>query len=691
MDRSTAACCAALLLFAFCPGAPADEGSDDTPVEGRIVGKVWHARHELSDGMAFLHSVRSALELDQSAVPMVMMMPPGMGRLSSPVLSVRGERSSENSTDIKGTLLFLQTRPETRFESSIRFEYVGSLKDYQRRIAALAKQFGARASVIGEDDRHEIRLAIGQVILDTAAAGPPGSGQTDADDEPPVRAFSIMIRAESDSEAPADGEGSTATPPPVLKSISSWYRYVDGIMYSSNAEIIHTAQLPGTEELTRDDSEPFHDICADFDLREIPLELKRAFWNAVEASAGTWLQRFDNEQLGDYSLRKVLGESRLELIRAGLFDVERVRLSVQMPQPESPNLRAKLRVTARESSRLAETLAELSRQPTRLQGLPSEDSPLVIASTVRLPEWAAPAGTAVVDSLRLRLRQSAGDDDALRVLVDDLFGPLETAARDRLFDAAVSLDGNPTTGLCLRAGIRLPNAEQFLTSLRTLVSVLPDSGITASQIDVEGVSGLMLSPTEPFDAGGGLRIPGRLCLAATGSWLWLTLGGESGLPELRELVRSSETRLSQLSAGTPFRLRMRLSRWLADTDDEFSRVPAEALTIVERWLADVTRPRMVFSMQVNGKPVTVGNPDEAAFARYAPKLLTPESSDLEITTRTTSRELTVTATVGLGVLRLAAAQYAAAQANLFRNVPIHFTPAGGGGSTRTIRIQGANP
>jgi hypothetical protein len=657
----------------------ADE-TDEPVVEGRVVGKIWHAKVGMSDSFRFMKSVQDAMGLEQGS--MVMMMPPGARRLGGPMMSLGNGGPDAAVPELKGTLIFLQTAPVANLDSSFAFELVGSHDEFVKRLKAHASQMGPAAELIGKDDRYEVKLTLKQLM-----AGPPPQPEGGDDDEPQVtRTFSIVIQADSAGSL----SGKPGAPPAPPRSISTYYRYVDGIMYSSSLDIVHTVDLPTQENLKLDESESQNDLHADFDLSEIPIALKRAFWNALEASAGTWLQRFDDEAPGEYSLRRSVGEGRLELIRAGLFDVERVRFSLKLPQDDEQQVVANLRVTARDGSQLARTLDQLGRQRSQLSALQDESSPLVVSSSILIPEWAAPAATGIVESLRLRLREAAAEDGSLGVLIDDLMAPLAEATQSRAFDAAFSLRGSPATGLVLQSGIRLPDAEQFLSSLQTTINVLPGGQFVASPLTVDDYNGISIRSDEPLAVGEHLSIPLQMHLAATGSWLWITFGGDTAVDALADLVNHSEDQLAKRAKGMPLHIQFSLSNWLADTEDEYGALPKNALMAFERWLGQVTQPRMMMmTMQVNGKPVEFGNRDESMFKSYAGKLLTEKNSDLDIKVQTFGRELTVDATVGTGVVQFAAAQYVAAQANMFSNIPIMFSRPGGegeGAGTRRIQI-----
>jgi hypothetical protein len=665
-----------LALMLGMTGASADEPE----VKGRVVGKVWHSKVNMSDSFQFMQSVRAAAGIEQSGI--VMMMPSAASRIAGPMMSFSSDRDEEVSTELKGTVFFLQTEPEPSLDGTFAFTWVGSHEEFMKRVRQQQERMGSAAELIGDEDRYEVKLRLQRLM--TAPPVPPSDTEAEEGGERRVQTFSVVIQA--DVRESADGPpGALRTPP---DSISTYFRYVDGIMYASRLPILHQVDLPTQDQLQLDQTEAQNDLHADFDLSEIPIHLKRAFWNALEASAATWLQRFDNEEIGAYSLRRSLGEGRLELIRAGLFDVERVRFSLKLPEEGEHNVRASLRVTARDESRLAQTLSRLGQQPTQLAALQDDAAAMSFSTSLKIPEWSVPATTMIVESLRLRLREAADDDGSLGVLIDDMMAPLLAASRSGSLDAAFTLSGTPDSGMVLRSGIRLPEAETFLSSLQTVINVLPDGRFHATPINVGNYRGISIRTDNPLNAGLELQVPVQMHLAATGSWLWIACGGELAIDALNELVARSEAGLPQSTRSYPLHVSLQLSRWLGQSGDEYSAVPQQSLAELERWLSEVTKPRMTFmSMKVNGKDVKLGNASTSEFKSYGEQLLKPDRSDVDIKVSSFGRELTLDAEVGVGVIYFAAAQYVAAQSNMFKNMPFTLKTSGEGGVQRSeIRI-----
>ena len=116
-------------------------------------------------------------------------------------------------------------------------------------------------------------------------------------------------------------------------------------------------------------------------------------------------------------------------------------------------------VQARVNSMLAGTLDVLSNSHSQLSVLQDDQSPLVISSTITLPEYLRPFSTAFVNSFAMKLKEAASETPGAEILVDDLITPLQESAAAGLLDSAVCLRGSVETGFIPCGGMRLQNAE----------------------------------------------------------------------------------------------------------------------------------------------------------------------------------------------------------------------------------------
>lgn len=647
-------------------------GSDDGAT-GRVFGRVWHTNVRMEDGFKYMNSVREQLEIPQSPVMVMMASPISMGPGR-----VQTKPADGSEVQAKGTLFFLQLTPEVSLNNPISFELVGDQQAFTDIVNQQKAMMGPAAELIGSEDRYEIKLDFQKLMADVPKAPPAGDGGDEAKGE----RKSISIVVTSSITAGSDAKG--GAPPALPKSSSTYYRYSDGVMYSSRSKAVFTIDLPGQDSLKLNDDDAGHDIYAEFDLTQIPAAMKQTFWSALENQASVFLQRFDDEAAGEYSLRRIIAEGRLELLKRVLFDVDRAQFRLNLSKESGQPILSQLKVTARENSTLASVLGVISRQGTQLASLQDESSPLVLSSTMVIPEFVRPFGSAFLSSLSMRLKEAASESPGSEVLIDDLIKPLQDSIAEGVLDATVCLRGNVKDGLIPCGAIRLASAEQFMSVLESVVAV---TGLREHITVTPGKAGdyktLALRTNKTAIPLTKTEIPVQLHLAATGSWLWFTVGDDRGAQMLNELVSGSEANLNRSGQAVPLLVRFQLNEWLGESNDELSKVPAQWIETMERWLKATTSPKM--AININGQ--NVEQKDDDAFTSYAAKAFKPEDSELEFKVRSAEQELIVDAKVGAGLARFAVAQFLESQNRMFKGMNLQFSMPGGDGKT-TIRRAG---
>jgi hypothetical protein len=664
----------ALLLLASSSATSADEPSPAS--RGRVFGRVWHTNLRPEDGFRYLNTVREQLAVPQSQI---MLMGGAAGRVSMGMGPRRIRKPDEAAPEMAGTLFFLQTLPEVSLNNPITFETCESRDKFEELVRQQASLMGPAVEILGEEDRFEVKLDFEKLRNTPPQVAPagPGKGET-------KQTFAISIVA---TAGVGDAAGAAGKPPEPPKSMSTWYRYQDGFMYSCRSDALYSLDLPTRDDLKLDEEHSGQDLYADFDFTRIPSDFRHAFWTALESQASVFLQRFDDEAEGTYSLRRVLAEGRLELLRRVMFDIDRARFTLKLSAETGQPVVSQLRIRARENSTLASFLSVVSNQGTQLAALQDESSPLVVSTTVAIPESIRPFLGVLAGSTGLRLKEAAGDTPAAAVLVDDLVDSLRQTVEYGILDASFCLRGTVENGLLPCGGMRLESAEKFLDALEFLLQATSASEmVTVSRSETGDYRMLSIRAEKTPVPFAGNPIPVQLNLAATGSWLWFTVGNESAVQMLEEIVAGSEQALQKNAIGSPLLVRMQLSQWLGQTDDALSKVPGQWLETLERWLQKTTAPRMSFS--INGQasnPEPAGKPE---FNSYATKALTKADSDLELKIRSAEQELLVDASVGTGIARFAVAQFLDAQSRMFSNIRFSI---GGGGQGGAVRLQLGSP
>ncbi|MBL8812704.1 MAG: hypothetical protein JNM43_21240 [Planctomycetaceae bacterium] len=650
-----------------------DAAATDDGATGRVFGRVWHTNVRMEDSFKYMNSVREQLEIPQSPVMVMMGNPLSMGPSR-----VQTKPADGTEVQAKGTLFFLQLTPEVSLNNPISFELVGDQKAFTDIVTQQKEVMGPAAELIGSEDRYEVKLDFQKLMAD-APKGPPAGGDGDAKGE--RKTISIVVTSNISS---GGGDGKGAAPPAPPKSSSTYYRYVDGVMYSSRSKAVFTIDLPGQDSLKLNEEDAGNDIYAEFDLTQIPAAMKQTFWSALEAQASVFLQRFDDEAAGEYSLRRIIAEGRLELLKRVLFDVDRAQFSLNLSKESGQPILSRLKVTARENSTLASVLGVISRQGTQLASLQDESSPLVLSSTMVIPEFVRPFGSAFLNSLSLRLKEASSETPASEVLIDDLIKPMQDSITAGVLDTTICLRGNVKDGLIPCGAVRLESAEQFLSVLESVVAV---TGLREHLTVTPGKAGdyktLALRTNKTAIPLTKAEIPVQLHLAATGSWLWFTVGDDRGAQMLGELVAGSQENLDRSGQAVPLLVRFQLNQWLGETEDELSKVPAQWIETMERWLKATTSPKM--SINFNGQ--NIEQKEDDTFTSYAAKAFKPEDSELELKVRSAEQELIVDAKVGAGLARFAVAQFLESQNRMFKGMNLQFSVPGGDGKT-TIRRAG---
>ncbi|MEY3172674.1 MAG: hypothetical protein RLZZ436_587 [Planctomycetota bacterium] len=668
----------ALFLVPALLAAQDAEPAPDTLASGRIIGKVWYTGVRPEDSFAYLQKVREELQMQQPPI-----LINTVGRSMSGLMGPRVFRAKNNAPgkpeensppQLSGVLFVLETRPEVTLQNPVSFELCESLEEFTELVKQQHSQMGSMGELEGSDNQYTLTITPRRFTAPQPAPMP-GDGNKE------TRTLSVVI-AVSPSSAP--GADPRALVP---ESIKTYFRYHDGVMYSSRSNALFSLTLPERQSLLLDDENAAMDLFADFDLSQVPADFRQAFRTALESQVSVFLQRFDSEEAGQYALRRVLAEGRFELLKSALFDIDRARFSLQLsPAPGQPVV-SRLRIQARPGTPLASGLALISSRSSQLSSLHDDRSPLLVSGTLAIPELLRPFASTLVQSAALRLKETSGDSPSAPVIIEDLAQSLQQTIDSGVLDAAVCLRGSVKDGLVPCAALRLESAETFLNALDLLLQITGARDYVTVQPGTVGDYRMLSISAEdtpvPFADG---ALPLRLHLAATGSWLWMTLGEDRAISQLQELTAASQESLSQNGRAVPLRIRLNLDGWLGQAADPLSEVPARWLQTLERWLQVTTAPKIAFSINGQDPNSTPAGTDK--FNSFAAKALTPGDASLDFSIRTAESELLVEAEFGRGIARLAVAQFLDAQTRMFEGVRLQFsTPDGKGG----VRLQLGGP
>lgn len=653
---------AATFVLSAVPVKAQDTESDVAKTRGKVIGRIWHTKVDGSQVFQYTQQLTKELEMPQSPV---MMFAGGMGS----GVSMLGQ---EPDVELKGTMMFLETLPNPGTPHFISFMKMKDLAAFTAFVKKQTSMMGPIGELIGEGDKLEVKMNLKSMTFESPEL-------PDGEQPNEVR---IEVRTQvSVGDSPPVGEWETPD------SFSTYYRFHDGFAYSGQMKALHFVDLPSQESMLIKDDAAGEDIHGVFDLTQIPRHLKQALWMSMQSQTQTYMQRFDNEALGDYSVRHALGQGRLEFLKAAMFDVDSAQFSLKFAKSDEEPIQANVKIAARQESQLAQTLKQMNRTPSRLGVLRNNESPLVFSSTLDLPDWTQPLAKEFVTSLKLKMQESA--DDSVGQMVEDLFAPILAAAEEGQLDGAIRMEGDVDAGMVLAGGLRLPDAERFHSTLETLLLVKSTDGqfstATSKLGDADVITVSFDQLQLPFAE---QTIPLQVHMSGSGSYLWFAVGGENAIDALEGHVANQQTVLDAQVKPMPVLIRMRLSDWLNQDGNAVSQVPSQLLTRLEQKISELFSPMFNFQVSMNGSSVKPKK--KADFVSYADKVLKGRSGDLELRSQANGNTLSVSADVGTGVVKFLMAQYAAAQNRMFSNMKFDFDPemleAGEGTSVRKIRI-----
>ncbi|MFK7819473.1 MAG: hypothetical protein AB8G99_12195 [Planctomycetaceae bacterium] len=139
----------------------------------------------------------------------------------------------------------------------------------------------------------------------------------------------------------------------------------------------------------------------------VPDSSKEALLSQVQRVSGVKFQQADQESDGDYSLRRTIGETYLNLFQSLVKDVDEVTAWSEWPEDQQP-YKARLELHAKKNSGLAKLISEL--RPKRSQVLELDPRAGEVRVHIGIPEMLKPFLSAVVSKLAI---ESDGLTEAL--------------------------------------------------------------------------------------------------------------------------------------------------------------------------------------------------------------------------------------------------------------------------------------
>ncbi|MFK7820704.1 MAG: hypothetical protein AB8G99_18445 [Planctomycetaceae bacterium] len=648
------------------------------------VARVWHSKINAANGFQYIQKVSRELEIKQSPF---MMIPPGAGDVAGPAMSGLGAKRQE----LKGVLVYL-AKGLIPIPASINFKRIANEKEFRKEVMAAKAMWGDAAQLIGKGNKYEVKVDLGQMA--NSAPAPKDSDDSKKDGEPAEGGTRAVI-AFSARVGSGDGAGEPTELPEGIElgPMSTFYRYNDGIMFDSQAPELHDMRLPKIEDLTLKREQDALDLYADVDLSQVPQAYKEIFWNAIKVKANAFLQKYDEEPDEEYAVRKASGQFSMELTRAAILDVDRIRLSLTFVKGEEP-LNLDVVVDARKNSNLAKQLGAVSRGVSGFNSLRKKKSPMTIASAWQMPQNFRNMAKAVFEKGKLQLEeQLASDADGL-LAVEEMFDVLSQTVDAGSADAILKLGGDPKTGFALYGGLRVQGADALAKNLSVALNGLPASPENQIHVTREDDREFLSFRLDELYLPGeeNKQLPAQLHFTVANSCLWFSVGGVTSFDVLKSVLADAEEgRSDRKTPAAPFVLDLQLSDWLksaeAEAANEFSELPMQTLQRFEEAVHRTFANQFSFTANIPGMDSSKSKMEFRD--SYLAKAIADGQDELHVEIDTSPKTVRAKAQVGEGIIKFVIARFLEVQSRAMENMSFEVIESEEGGR-RSITVRGGS-
>ncbi len=574
--------------------------------------------------------------------------------------------------ELKGMLVYL-VKGLVPAPVNIEFRKVDDHAAFMKEVLARKSQwsFAAEAKLSGRENKYKLEVDVAQM---TQLPRPP-KGDDGKEGEGETRSVAISVRiggppggAAVDDDSADPGAGLLPT------TMTTYFRFKDGVMFESTAPELHDMKLPVPKDLALRGKEAALDLYADVDLTRIPTAYRRVFWKTAEVQANSLLQQMDDETDEIYAVRKRGGELSMAITKAAMLDVDRVQVSLSFAKGDEP-LKLNVIADARKNSNLMKQLGQVSRGVSRFESLRRKRSPLTIASAWQMPEGMRKLLGAMFARGRTQLQDELTDDGEALLAVEDLFEVLSDTAKTGAADAIVKLGGDADSGFALYGGLRISDAKELKTHLSTLLSRLPatpENDIHVTRADGREFLSFRLDEAELPLVGENEQLPAQLHFTVAESCLWFSAGGPNSYDVLKECLADyqAEGRTKRAKPTAPFVLDAHLGDWLKaegqTAESQFSAIPSKALDKFERELHRTLSG--MFSFQTTNAQGAQSKPTMEFRNSYLAKAFEAGRDDLHVEIDTSATRVRASVEVGEGILRFFVARWSDVQSRLFEGL-----------------------
>lgn len=341
---------------------------------------------------------------------------------------------------------------------------------------------------------------------------------------------------------------------------TTWFRYHDGFMFTSNSGALWEMSLPSGESLRRDQDSDVNGQIAFYPDR-IPMGFRHLAWNAINTISGTELQQRDDESDADYAVRRTSGDAGLALLQACIFDTQEISGSMRLGNENAP-VRGELKIEARKNSNLGKSLSDFASARSRFAPILNDDAAATLHFALNLTDGWKTAAEAIRTDF---VDQPVDTEDQASAALLEVYHSLLSSADHATLEALLKVGWTEASGAVVYGGLHVDENPNLLKSIHTMFSADATSDESYELIQKGDLQ--LLQVLVPADASPDPLRFTHLYIAHSESCLWFALGGENA----HEILQQSISQIAASSGRFQVPLltaRVDLQRWMAFPEED---------------------------------------------------------------------------------------------------------------------------
>ena len=467
--------------------------------------------------------------------------------------SNRETAASTIETPASGFLVYMR-RGLIPAAEQIQYSEVASQDEFEKLVRAQKAQLGDLAVVEGSGDKF--KLVHTTVVRAEITDEPLGVTVSDDDNGIPVKQVSASktdapASESRDVDIPEGHQTSIMIGPFGVSSsttdntgriveenghrfrdnsytVSSYYRYHDGFMFTSNSEMLWDMNPPSTIVL-RDQNDGELNGQLSFYPDRIPMGFRQLGWDVLSAAAGTELQQHDDEPVTDYAWRRAWGKAGLSQVQAVMFDTQEITGWMKFAQNDEP-VRGELKIAARANSNLGKTLLEIAAADSRFAPILNDAAAATLHVALNLPDDWKEAGVALRGSYAAEL---SDDADTASLAMLDVIHSAASCSDHGTLEAMVKLGWSQESGGVIYGGLHVDDNPNLLNSILTMFGTDATSDESYELIEKGDLQ--LLKIAMPVEVSSDPVRLSHAYIAHADSCVWFAIGGENA----HEIIRLS--------------------------------------------------------------------------------------------------------------------------------------------------------